>query len=56
MYNLKEDHDLQVKFAFIVKKFKTLKSKKNDLIKSFEDVCVMLKMLLTTLGKTVRPY
>ena len=40
MYNLKEDHDLQAKFAFLAKKVKALELKKSGQLKSvLEIVC-----------------
>ena len=42
MYNLKEDYDLQAKFASVVRKIKALESKKNDHIKSVKDISCYL--------------
>ena len=38
MYNLKEDHNLQGKFASLARKIKVLEWKKNDHIKSIQNI------------------
>ena len=38
MYNLREDHDLQAKFAFLARKVEALKLKKSDQLKSIQDI------------------
>ncbi|KAK9208748.1 hypothetical protein WN944_001108 [Citrus x changshan-huyou] len=38
IYNLREDHDLQVKFASLVRKVEVLENKKSDQIKSVQEI------------------
>jgi hypothetical protein len=38
MYNLREDHDLQVKFASLTRKVEALELKKNGQLKSVQDI------------------
>jgi hypothetical protein len=38
MYNLREDHDLQVKFASLARKVEALKLKKSGQLKSIQDI------------------
>ncbi|KAH9658293.1 hypothetical protein KPL70_023432 [Citrus sinensis] len=38
MHNLREDHDFQVKFASLARKVKALESKKNDHVKSVQNI------------------
>ena len=38
MYNFREDHDLQAKFASLARKFKALELKKNDHVKSVQNI------------------
>ena len=38
MHNLREDHDFQVKFASLVRKFEALELKKNDHVKSAKNI------------------
>ena len=38
MYNLREDHDLQPKFAYLARKVETLELKKNDQLKSVQEI------------------
>ena len=38
MYNLREDHDFQAKFASLAAKFEALELKKNDHVKSIQDI------------------
>jgi len=38
MYNLREDHDLQAKFAYLARKVKALELKKSGQLKSVQDI------------------
>jgi len=38
MYNLREDHDLQAKFAFLARKVEALELKKSGQVKSVQDI------------------
>ena len=40
MYNLREDHDLQAKFASLARKVKALELKKSGQLKSVQDIGV----------------
>ena len=40
MYNLREDHDLQAKFAFLARKVEELDLKKSGQLKLFKTLCV----------------
>ena len=38
IYNLSEDHDLQAKFASLVRKVEALENKKSDQVKSIQEI------------------
>ena len=38
IYNLREDHDLQEKFASLVRKVEALENKKSDQVKSIQEI------------------
>ena len=38
MHNLREDHDFQAKFASLARKVEALELKKNDHVKSIQDI------------------
>jgi hypothetical protein len=38
MYNFREDHDLQTKFAFLARKVEALELKKSGQLKSVQDI------------------
>ena len=38
MHNLREDHDFQAKFASLARKVEALESKKNDHVKSVQNI------------------
>jgi len=38
MYNLREDHDLQAKFAFLARKVEALELKRSGQLKSIQDI------------------
>ena len=43
MYNLRDYHDFQAKFASLARKVKALESKKNDHVKSIQNIMLCLR-------------
>jgi lysyl-tRNA synthetase class I len=48
MYNLREDHDLQAKFASLARKVEALELKKNGQLKSVQEIVVKSVKLMNT--------
>ena len=45
MYNLREDHDLQAKFASLARKVEALELKKSGQLKSVQDIVKSVKLM-----------